>query len=211
MSFSEYQLLSVLAEEMNMRKAAERLFVSQPALSQRLQSIEKEWGTKLFIRSQKGLSLTPAGETVIRFANEVREKEESSREHSSDGSEVYGTLKIACASIVGQNWFPQVLKEFVLKYPYAKISLITGWSTEILKSLYDGQVHIGIIRGDPDWKGIKQHLFTDMLYLVDTEMQELEQVLKRIDRLFSLKVIPIIIRKFRIGGIVNFKQVPKIP
>ena len=36
--------------------------------------------------------------------------------------EVYGTLKIACASIVGQNWLPQVLKKFVLKYPYAKIS-----------------------------------------------------------------------------------------
>ncbi len=179
MSFSEYQLLSVLAEEMNMRKAAERLFVSQPALSQRLQTIEKDWGTKLFIRSQKGLSLTPAGEAVIRFANEVREKEEKVRESiQAMDHEVYGTLKIACATIVGQNWLPQVLKKFVLKYPYAKISLITGWSSEILKSLYEGQVHVGIIRGAPDWKGIKQHLFTDMLYLVDTEMQELDQVLE---------------------------------
>ena len=87
MSFSEFQLLSVLAQEMNMRKAAERLFVSQPALSQRLQTIEKDWGTKLFIRSQKGLSLTPAGEAVIRFANEVRGKRgKSSREYSSHGS-----------------------------------------------------------------------------------------------------------------------------
>lgn len=54
MSFSEFHLLSVLAQEMNMRKAAERLFVSQPALSQRLQSIEKDWGSKLFLRSQRG-------------------------------------------------------------------------------------------------------------------------------------------------------------
>lgn len=179
MSFSEFQLLSVLAEEMNMRKAAERLFVSQPALSQRLQTIEKDWGTKLFLRSQKGLSLTPAGEAVIRFANEMLEKEEKVRESiQAMDHEVYGTLKIACASIVGQNWLPQVLKKFVQKYPYAKISLITGWSSEILKSLYEGQVHVGIIRGAPDWKGIKQHLFTDMLYLVDTEMQELNQVLE---------------------------------
>ena len=123
--------------------------------------------------------------------------------------EVYGTLKIACASIVGQNWLPKVLKKFVQKYPHAKISLITGWSSEILKSLYDGQVHVGIIRGAPDWKGIKQHLFTDMLYLVDTEMQELDKYLKRIDHLFNLKVIPIIIKKFKIGGIVNFRQHPK--
>lgn len=62
MSTTEFQLLAVLAQEMNMRKAAERLFVSQPALSQRLQNIEKQWGTKLFIRTQKGLTLTPSGE-----------------------------------------------------------------------------------------------------------------------------------------------------
>lgn len=179
MAFSEYQLLSVLAQEMNMRKAAERLFVSQPALSQRLQTIEKEWGIKLFVRSQKGLSLTPAGEAVVRFANEVLEKEEKVREEiQAMNSEVYGTLRIACASIVGQNWLPQVLKRFVNRYPHAKISLVTGWSSEILKSLYDDHVHIGIVRGNSDWKGVKKHLFTDKLYLVDTEMNRLEQVME---------------------------------
>ncbi|AGK52900.1 LysR family transcriptional regulator [Bacillus sp. 1NLA3E] len=164
---------------MNMRKAAERLFVSQPALSQRLQTIEKEWGTRLFIRSQKGLTLTPAGEIVITFVNEVLDKEDNVREsiHALN-SKVHGTLKIAVASIVGQNWLPQVLKKFVNRYPQAKISLITGWSSEILKSIYEGQVHIGIIRGTPDWKGIKMHLFEDNLFLVDTEITQPEQVLE---------------------------------
>src|SRR3954447_16503797 len=108
-SLSEFQLLSVLAQEMNMRKAAERLFVTQPALSQRLQTIEKDWGTKLFIRSQKGLALTPAGELVIQFVNDTLLKQEKVREtiHSHQAG-VSGTLKIAVASIVGQNWLPQV-------------------------------------------------------------------------------------------------------
>ncbi|MFD2443340.1 LysR family transcriptional regulator [Bacillus sp. CGMCC 1.16607] len=178
-SLSEFQLLTVLAQEMNMRKAAERLFVSQPALSQRLQNIEKEWGTKLFIRSQKGLALTPAGEHVIRFVNETLQKEEEVREalHALQ-NEVHGTLKIAVASIVGQNWLPQVLKMFIQRYPQAKISLITGWSSEILKAMYEDQVHIGIIRGTPDWKGVKIHLFKDSLYLVDTEITKPEQVLE---------------------------------
>jgi len=178
-SLSEFQLLSVLAQEMNMRKASERLFVSQPALSQRLQTIEKEWGTKLFIRSQKGLSLTPAGELVVQFVNEVLNKEEKVRETIFSLSEgVSGTLKIAVASIVGQNWLPQVLKRFIDTYPQAKISLVTGWSSEILKCLYDDQVHIGIIRGTPDWKGAKIHLFQDPLYLVDREIKSPEQVLQ---------------------------------
>ncbi|MCD4840154.1 LysR family transcriptional regulator [Neobacillus sedimentimangrovi] len=164
---------------MNMRKASERLFVSQPALSQRLQTIEKEWGAKLFIRSQKGLSLTPAGEHVIAFVNEVLKKQEKVREtlySLQDG--VSGTLKIAVASIVGQNWLPQVLKKFVNKYPQVKISLVTGWSSEILNSLYDDQVHIGIIRGTPDWKGVKVHLFADPLFLVDREDTKPEQLLE---------------------------------
>lgn len=178
-SLSEFHLLAVLAQEMNMRKAAERLFVSQPALSQRLQTIEKEWGSKLFVRSPKGLSLTPAGELVIKFVNEVVTGEEKVREsiHALN-SEVHGTLKIAVASIVGQNWLPQVLKKFVTRYPQAKISLMTGWSSEILKSLYDDQVHIGIIRGTPDWKGVKIHLFKDSLYLVDTEITDPAQILE---------------------------------
>jgi DNA-binding transcriptional LysR family regulator len=178
-SLSEFHLLSVLAQEMNMRKASERLFVSQPALSQRLQTIEKDWGTKLFIRSQKGLSLTPAGELVVQFVNDVLVKEEKVREsiHSLRAG-VSGTLKIAVASIVGQNWLPQVLKKYIDTYPQAKISLVTGWSSEILKSLYDDQVHVGIIRGAPDWKGVKINLFSDPLYLVDREITSPNQVIE---------------------------------
>ncbi|MGG5253119.1 LysR family transcriptional regulator [Neobacillus sp. SM06] len=178
-SLSEFRLLSVLAQEMNMHKAADRLFVSQPALSQRLQTIEKEWGTKLFIRGHKGLSLTPAGEQVIQFANEVLARQEKVKETiASMQMGITGTLKIAAASIVGQNWLPKVLKKYVETYPQVKISLITGWSSEILKHLYDNQAHIGIIRGKPDWKGIKIHLFKDLLYLVDKEISTPEQLME---------------------------------
>ena len=176
---NEEMIMKVLAEEGNMRKAAERLFLSQPALSQRLQSIEKEWGQQLFIRSQKGLTPTPAGELVIAYANEmVQRKEEIFEVLHTLTSEVHGTLKIACASIIGQNWLPKVLKDFVTLYPQAKIQLITGWSSEITRALYEGEAHIGIVRGHTDWKGKKIHLFKDTLYLVDKEIESLEEVMK---------------------------------
>lgn len=179
MSLTDLKLLTVLAREMNMRKAAEKLFVSQPALSQRLQNIEKQWGTKLFIRSQKGLMLTPPGEMVVQFASEVLKKQERVYEEiRALETHVHGTLKIACASIVGQNWLPKVLKQFVSAYPHVKISLITGWSSEILKALYEGEVHIGITRGTTDWKGTKYPLFKDSLFLVDREIQKIDQVIE---------------------------------
>jgi DNA-binding transcriptional LysR family regulator len=174
MTATEAEIIKVLAEERNMRKAAERLFLTQPALSQRLQSIEKEWETQLFLRSQRGLTPTPAGELVIQYAIEqIVRREEVFETIRALNSKVHGTLKIACASIVGQNWLPKVLKDFVTLYPDTKISLMTGWSSEIVKALYEGEAHIGIVRGQADWKGKKVHLFRDMMYLVDKEIQAL--------------------------------------
>jgi len=184
MTTTELEIIKALAEEGNMRKAAERLFLSQPALSQRLQTIEKEWGTMLFVRSQKGLEPTPAGELVIAFAKEtILKKEETAEMIASLANKVHGTLKIACASIVGQTWLPQVLKEFVSMYPDAKISLMTGWSSEIVKALYEGEAHVGIVRGQVDWKSRKSYLFRDRLYLVDREITSINE-LTETDRSF---------------------------
>ena len=177
MTATEAEIIKILAEEKNMRKAAERLFLTQPALSQRLQTIEKDWGTQIFIRSQRGLTPTPAGELVIQHATEtIMKRAEIFETIQALNSKVHGTLKIACASIVGLNWLPKVLKEYVTLYPDTKISLMTGWSSEIVKALYEGDAHIGIVRGSADWKGKKIHLFRDMMYLVDTEITDLEQI-----------------------------------
>lgn len=174
---NEFELIKTLAEEGNMRKAAERLFLTQPALSQRLQTIEKEWGTRIFIRSQKGLEPTPAGELIIRYAKDTLVHKEAVFESiASLADEVHGTLKIACASIVGQTWLPQILKEFVELYPHVQISLMTGWSSEIVRALNDREAHVGIVRGKTEWKNTKHHLFRDQLYLVDREISTIEQL-----------------------------------
>lgn len=181
---TEYEMLSVLAEELNMRKAAERLYVTQPALSQRLRTIERQWGTEIFLRSKRGLILTPAGEKIIEYVNKtLAEKEKVLDEISLMRAKVSGTLKLAVASIIGQYWLPKILKKYVQQYPNVKISLITGWSSEILHQFEEEHYHIGIIRGNPEWRGVKQLLFQDNLVLVDTEIQSLSQ-LKKSDKPF---------------------------
>ncbi|PWA13355.1 LysR family transcriptional regulator [Pueribacillus theae] len=181
---TEYEMLSILAEELNMRKAAERLYVTQPALSQRLRTIEREWGTQIFLRSKRGLALTPAGEKIIAYVNRmIREQEKVRDEISFLKAEVSGTLKLAAASIIGQYWLPKFLKQYVERYPNVKISLITGWSSEILHQFDEEHFHIGIIRGNPEWKGMKKRLLTDELVLVDTTIQSIS-ALKSTDKPF---------------------------
>ena len=174
---TDMQIIVVLEEERNMRKAAERLFVSQPALSQRLQSIEENWGTALFIRSKRGLEVTPEGEKIAAFARRFLTQEDHLREEIfSNVTEIFGTLKTAVTSIVGQYWLPGMLKTFVDQYPLVKISLTTGWSSEILRHMYENDSHVGILRGDIKWRGPKIHLFGDALYLVDTEISTIDKL-----------------------------------
>lgn len=179
MIVTEYELLVCLADELNMRKSAEKLFLSQPALSQRLQTIESRWNTKIFIRTQKGLLLTPEGEAIIAHASSVIEREREIQEQlESLNGVVRGTLRIACASVAAQTWLPKVLKLFTDTYPNVKISVITGWSSDVSGQLAAGNVHIGIVRGNTNWKSVKKLLFTDKLVLVDTEITSLEEVVR---------------------------------
>ncbi len=174
MQLDDFRMMVVLAQELNMRKAAERLFVSQPALSQRLQSMEKQWGMKFFLRSQKGLTITPEGEKVTLYAIEMlRQEENVKNELAALQAKTHGTLKIAVASIIGQYWLPGILKTFVEQYPLVQISLFTGWSSEVQKHFYEGDVHLAIVRGSQDYPGKKYHLLTDELYLVDTEISDM--------------------------------------
>ncbi len=177
LNISEYEILTVLAEELNMRKAAARLYVTQSALSQRLQAIEASWNVKIFIRSQRGLLLTPEGEKIVQLAKEIVQKTNKVKEEIEQlAGQISGTLTLAVVSIVAQHWLPAVLKTFMMLYPNVNVSLTTGWTSEVLSGMYENRFQLGIVRGKPNWSGIATRLFTDQLYLVDQEIQSLEQL-----------------------------------
>nr|WP_286131623.1 LysR family transcriptional regulator [Bacillus sp. FJAT-25509] len=180
----DIRLIITLSEEKNMRKAAERLFVSQPALSQRLQNLEKQIGSELFIRSQKGLIITASGEIILNYAKKMEETYQTMLEQLQIlKSDISGTLKIAVSSVVAQYWLPPVLKKYVSSYPEVQVSLFTGWSSEITNRLYENEVHLAIVRGNQNWFGEKELLFSDELLLVDTKKHSLEEY-KTIQRPF---------------------------
>ncbi len=73
---------------------------------------------------------------------------------------------------LGQTWLPQILQEYV-EVSDAKISLITGWSSEIVKALYEGEAHVGIVRGQVDWKSRRTYLFREKLYQLTVKLNRL--------------------------------------
>ncbi|WP_420494202.1 LysR family transcriptional regulator [Macrococcus psychrotolerans] len=146
MKIDDYRLLVALDEEETLRKAAETLYISQPAVSQRLKTIENDWGTEIFIRTKKKLIVTTHGEAIINHARKMLKEETNLKEmiHSSEGV-VNGNLSIGVSSLIGQTVLPTVLERFVHEYPNVKIQLQVGSSTRIMNNRHD--FHVSVIRG----------------------------------------------------------------
>lgn len=93
MDEKDFELLRVLDETRNITHAADRLYITQSALSKRIKSMERELGAVILLRSRQGIRFTPAGEAVLaRSAAAARELDELRRKLSELADEVSGTL-----------------------------------------------------------------------------------------------------------------------
>ncbi|MPW37231.1 LysR family transcriptional regulator [Vibrio sp. B1Z05] len=135
----------VLSQELNMRKASERLFVSQPAISQALQKLRFHFQDELFVKAPQGLTATPftvdLAQKIAPFldglATVLNEKTEFA------AAELSGALKIAVAPIVLTSLSGALFQHLKLVAPNATIELV-GWNKETLNDIRSGEILFGI-------------------------------------------------------------------
>ncbi|MFD0587188.1 LysR family transcriptional regulator [Paenibacillus sp. GCM10027627] len=152
MEDKDWTLLEVLFEEKNITRAAERLYTSQPALTYRLQQIEKEFGVTLMYRGRRGVEFTEQGEYLVQYAKEMQVRLKSMKELLWNlGGTVQGTLRIGTARAIALYRLPAWLKAFTEQYPLVDFTVQTGLNPEIIASVHKQDVHIGIVRGDHHW------------------------------------------------------------
>lgn len=135
MRLEEDLLIATLSDEGTIRGASRKLYISQPALSQRLKQIEQRFGEPLFIRTHKSLIPTPVGEEVIAFAKRrVQEEKQLQDRLSKLTGTVRGTLSLGISSVIAQYVLPKPLRAYVNAYPDVKIDLHTGLSSAIYQN-----------------------------------------------------------------------------
>ncbi|GGJ76450.1 LysR family transcriptional regulator [Virgibacillus salexigens] len=177
MDQKDWQILNAIAEEKSLTKAAEKLFITQPALSYRLKQLEESFQTKLFFRTKKGIEFTSEGEYLVDYAkNRIKEYLTLKDEIFNIGNEVRGTLRIGVSSNFAQYKLPALLKKFSTSYPNIQFKVQTGWSTEIMNLLNQSQIHLGILRGDYDWEGEKSLLTKEQLYIISKNEISLDEL-----------------------------------
>ncbi|MDR1701935.1 MAG: LysR family transcriptional regulator [Sporomusaceae bacterium] len=153
MDSKDWEIIKILSEEKNITNASKRLYISQPAITYRLKTLEKEFNTKLFIRTAKGILFTHQGEQLLKYANKMIYETAKITEHilnSSDG--VHGLLRLGVSSTFAHYVLPKFLKNFTKYYPDVGISLKTGLSYQVVKMLQQEEISIAIIRGEHLWR-----------------------------------------------------------
>ena len=165
MKIEDYQLLITLDETKTLRKAAEILYISQPAVTQRLKAIEHAFGVEIFIRTKKQLITTTEGAMIIEHARDMlnREKMFFDKIQALIG-EVNGTISIGCSSLIGQTILPRVLSLYNTQFPNVEIQVQVG-STEQIRSNHR-DYHLLITRGNKVMNLKNIHLFDDEHYFI---------------------------------------------
>lgn len=128
--------------------AAERNFITQSAVSQQIRSLEEKFKRRLLerIRGRREVKLTPAGEVFYREAKLVLDAYEHLNE-SLRGvvGKIGGTVKVATVYSVGLHELPAKVREFMTKFPSAKIDLEYSRTTRVVRDVLNGSVELGVL------------------------------------------------------------------
>ena len=172
-------ILQTIYEERNITKASERLYTSQPALSYRIRELEKNFKVKLLLRGKKGVMFTAEGEYLVQYANRVLKDLRKTKEHLENmDKKISGTLRLCVSSVFARYELPAILSEFRQMYPDIEIVLRTGWSSRINQMMQKEEAHVGIIRGNYEWKDKKYLIDNEKIYIVSKDKINLNELPK---------------------------------
>lgn len=142
MNFLHLKYFLMVAEELNITRAAERLYISQQSLSNHISNMERELDVKLFTRSPK-LSLTYAGDLLVQTSTQILELYSQYMTKVGDINRHYlGVLRVGISHTCGLALLPEVLPQFRAEFPMVEFSLFEGNSTQLEDELSHGRVDL---------------------------------------------------------------------
>jgi DNA-binding transcriptional LysR family regulator len=147
--------------------AAAELFLTQPALTARLQRLEREVGGPLFTRSRRGMRLTPAGRAFLPYAERTLETiGEGARLVGDLTAAGGGALVIGAPPAISTYLLPGLLRDLTARAPEMELSVRGGHSDEVLEMVVRDEVQVGLIRELSHPELVTERVFEDELVLV---------------------------------------------
>ena len=136
------------AQELNMTRAAQKLLVSQPALSRQIADLEDELGVKLFNRQPRHLTLTPAGQYLYEQAKEILTLASKTKSNLQSSAVISGDLTIAAGESFAMQRLMNIVSNIIQDYPTVKIHILSGDYEFAERRLNTGSVDFAVIIGN---------------------------------------------------------------
>ena len=153
MELRQLRYFVAVAEELHFRRAAARLHISQPPLSQQIAALESELGVTLLARTRRRVALTPAGAAFLREARAILQGVDTAADTArAIGAGQEGVLRVSFVGSALLSIVPAIVQGFRAARPRVQIELRERSSTEQLAAVRGGSADIGLLRPplDPD-------------------------------------------------------------
>ena len=156
------KVVRAVAEHLNFRKAAEQLFLIQPAVTLQIKALENDLGMRLFDRTGGRITLTRQGSALLGYANQLaRLASQAERELGCSEGIVSGELALGASTTIAQYVLPRLLEVFQNEYPKIQFSLQSGNTSEVVRCLLEGRVALGLIEGPAGERGVRTEPFME--------------------------------------------------
>ena len=151
MDLRSLNYFSVVAEELNFTRAAQRLNMSQPPLSNQIKALEEELGTLLFVRGSRGVALTEAGKLLYRRSAQLLDLAERTREEvGALAMGLSGTLCLGSVAGLAPFLAARWIAGFRGEFPLVRFEIVNGSSDDIIDQIQRGYMDLGIIAAPYD-------------------------------------------------------------
>jgi DNA-binding transcriptional LysR family regulator len=134
------------AEESSFSRAAGRLHLSQSAVSQNIQSLERLFGVELFIRHGRSVWLSEAGQALLPLAREVLDASRLMEEAMNNiQAQIAGEMVIGCSTTSGKYLLPNLVARFCREYPSVRVKIDVTSREDVITRLQNGRLSIGVV------------------------------------------------------------------
>jgi LysR family transcriptional regulator, transcriptional activator of the cysJI operon len=156
------KVFRTVAQHLSFRKAAEYLFLTQPAVTLQIKALEEDLGVRLFERAPNGVSLTPQGVVLLHYARKVAALvAEAEQELASADGKMSGEFAIGVSTTIAQYVLPRLIGAFLAEHPRVQLSLHSGNTEEIVQLLLAEKASIGLIEGPARHREVRTEPFME--------------------------------------------------
>ena len=156
------------ARTLSFTRTAERLYISQPAVSRHIGELESRYRVPLFVRRGSRLELTAAGQVLLEAAGRISDDyRRLEYEMSLCANQAEGELRLGASTTIAQYLLPPALARFTARFPGVRVSVLSGNSGQIERALADREIDLGMVESVSRQQGLHYTLFRpDELVLV---------------------------------------------